>query len=829
MYRLHLARNLRSLAFLLIVSAVLAGIGILWWANHTGLPEPWRAAIEQQVSKQGAFIKIGSLRYAILQGIVATDVRVYSEPEHLREISRLERVTLDFDKTKLARGIIHLNKIRLDHARLILPVDPKNPDSETLNITDAEGTVFMPGDRRLEVRDAHGRIAGIDVALDARIIWYQHEGKKPQDDSNLGKRRVLLAKILEELGKWHFDEKHPPAVQVTIEGDVNDFSSITAKLGLQVAKMEKNGHLLDQVTVEADMAGDLLTINSLHATDANGVFDGHIDYNILSREGRYDISSSLEIPDLVTAWLGIPMPKDILIGGKQTLEAEGTFLLGESNVPQIRMTGHVRCDWVTLRGAGFETVESAFSWRDGNLFLRDVNLVRGDGRAEAKVMIEGPLVRLEAHSTLPIPVYQQLLKGLKQPIEFIVNDFAEREGALVDITAEGGFDINNHLAWAYTGHGNAKNINYKGIPVNAAQCKFTLNHNELDFYDGTVNFNYTKYALHKAFNGSEDGSAKVGRIRYNAPEKVVEVEDVRGPMWAAPVVRMFAPKVADTLEQYRFHQPPEMKASGIVDVTPQGRTALDISFASDHAADYQFLGENLTLAHPRGQVILRGEKVTVGNLKLDAFDGPVAGTIEYLGGGKLHGDLSWTKLSIPDLTSAYGFQMKGGGDVTGRIEFSLTDNKVESMSGEGLLALENAELFSVPLFGPLTPLIGTVLNNNEAGVQRAKNAFCTYKIENGILSSKDFQTSTNSLNFSGDGSLDMTDRTVDMTIRMNARGFLLGLITMPLRPFSGLFQFHGTGPLKETKWESMKFTAPPESQREFLLEPPKARVVPDRE
>jgi hypothetical protein len=148
------------------------------------------------------------------------------------------------------------------------------------------------------------------------------------------------------------------------------------------------------------------------------------------------------------------------------------------------------------------------------------------------------------------------------------------------------------------------------------------------------------------------------------------------------------------------------------------------------------------------------------------------------------------------------------------------------MDGDGLLALENAELFSVPMFGPLSPLIGNVLNDDRAGYQKAKNAFCTFKIQNGILSTNDFQTSTPSLNFAGDGSVDMVNRTLDMTIRMNARGLLLGLITMPLRPFSGLFQFHGSGPLKEAKWESMKFTPPPETQREALLAPPKATVIP---
>jgi hypothetical protein len=822
MYRLHLTRNLRTLAFLLILSAVLGTVGVLWWANHTGLPEPWRAAIEREAAKQGVHLKIGGLRYIVFRGIVATDVRIYSEPEHLREFSRLERVVLGFDNTKLARGIIHLKKLQLDDARLVLAVDPKDLESETLDITDANGTVWMPGGRRLEIRDARGKIAGINVTLNARLIGYQQEGNKPPDDSNEGKRRILLAQVINELKNWNFDRNHAPALRITAEGDINDHSSITAKIGLRISDIEKNGHVLDEVTAQADMAGDVLTVTSLRAADSRGVFEGHIDYNLRDREGRFDVSSSLEVPRLLTAWLGLPALHDVSIGGKQLLEAEGDFQLNEKNVPQIKLTGHARCESVTLRGMPFDAVEGAFSWRDGDLFLRELRLIRPDGEARGKAMIEWPLVRLELHSTLPVPVYRPFF--VKQPLEIVLNDFSERDGAAVDVRLEGGFDMTNKFAWAYTGSGSVRNLNYKGVPVNSAKCQFSLNHHELDFYDGTVVFDYSDYALHQAFNGPDDGTAKVGRIRYDAPSKLVEVEDVRGAFWAAPMVRLFAPKVADTLEQYRFHQPPELKGAGVVDVTPQGRTALDVSFRSDHPADYQFLGENLRLGRPAGEVAIRGERTHVTDLKLDAFDGPVAGNFEYLGGGRLQGELSWTKLSIPGLTSTYGFQMKGAGDVTGRIDFSLTDGKVETMDGEGLLALEKAELLSVPMFGPLTPLIGGVLNEESAGFQRAKSAFFTFKIQDGILTSNDFQTATTSLNFTGEGSLDLKERAIDMTLRMNARG-LLGLITLPLRPFAGLFQFRGTGSLKDPIWENLKFTAPQETQKQILLEAPKAKVI----
>ncbi|MEO7100766.1 MAG: AsmA-like C-terminal region-containing protein, partial [Luteolibacter sp.] len=735
----------------------------------------------------------------------------------------LERIVLDIDKTKLARGTVHLTKIELRDARLTLPVDPKDPSSETLEISDANGTVVMPGNRRLEVRDAHGKIAGIEVKLDAQMIGYQQEGRKPPDDSDEGKRRELIAHIINELKLWNFDRKHPPSIRVYVEGDANERSSIIAKLAFSARDVEKNGRTLNTVTADADLQGNLLTVSSLRATDSSGVFEGHFDYNINAREGRFDVSSSIEVPTLLKAWAGLPDLQAVSIAGRQVLEAEGEFQLDQKNIPQIRTTGHVRCESVKLRDMPFDVVETSFSWRENQLFLRDLHLVRPDGEAHGKAMIQLPQVRFELFTTLPIPVYKPFFTD-PHPMAAVLRDFSERKGTAVNVHLEGGFDIVDHAAWAFTGSGNAQNINYRGVPTNHAECKFSLNHQELDFYDGTVIFNYDNYALRNAFDGPKQGTVKIGRIRFDAANKEVEVEAVSGGIWAAPLVRLFAPKVADSLEQYRFHHTPDLKGSGVVDVTPQGRTALDVTFSSDHAADYVFLGENLTLEHPRGKVSIRGERVTISDLELNGFGGPVVANFDFSGRGRLEGELSWTKLSIPDLTSTYGFQMKGGGDLTGRINFNMTDGKVETMNGEGLMALEKAELFSVPIFGPLSPLIGGVLNNERAGFQRAKNAFFTFDIKKGILSSNDFQTSTTSLNFAGDGTVDLADRTLDMTMRMNARG-LLGLITLPLRPFYGLFQFRGTGPLKDTKWENVMFTSPPAEQNKLLLAPPKAKVV----
>jgi hypothetical protein len=821
MYHLHLSRNLRSLGFLTVAVLAIAALSALWWANRTGLPESWRSLIERELGRQGIHMRIGGLSYLPLRGVAATHVRAFADAAHRQEIARFERVLLDFDKTKLSRGIVHLNKIELRRATLSLPVDPNDPDGETLLVNEASGTLFMPGGRRLEIRDASGRIAGIRIALNARLTGRSSDSESPAERSDAGKRRKLLAQVIRELAAWRFDPDREPRLSVFLEGEAGRGDSLAAKVTLQAWNPEKNRHALEELHADADIRNGLVTLTSLRARDARGVLDARLDYHLGQRGGRFDLQSTLELEPLLKAWFGLPQLNHIVIGGGLEINSLGEFQLRESGPPALRMTGNAKARSVMLRGVRFDAVESAFAWRDGDLLLRDLALRRGDGRITGKAMIQWPMVRLAVHGTVPGQVYKPFFAG--QPLEKVIDDFTDRSGASYDISLEGGFDVTDRHSWAYTGSGTVKNVSYKGVPVDLARCRMSLNHHELDFYNGSVTFNYRDYPLRQAFSGPARGIAKVGRIRYVGASKVVEIEDVTGPVWAAPLVRMFAPAVADSLEVYRFHRPPQLNGSGVVDVTPQGRTDLGVAFSSPDAADYRFLGENITLGQPSGMVRIRGPRVTIGGLRVNAFDGPVAADFEFAD-GRLSGELSWTRLALPALNSTYGFQMKGGGTVTGRLEFALEGGRVETMNGKGLFALEKTELFSVPIFGPLSQVISGVLNDRRAGFERAKDAFCNFTIKDGVLRTADFQTATTSLTFVGEGEVDLARRTIDMIMRMNARG-LLGLITLPLRPFYGMFQFRGTGPLKNPQWENVMFTTPSTQQRELLQAAPKARAV----
>ncbi len=822
MFRLNIIHNLRTAVWLFFVALIPLTLLGLYWANKNGLPSTWRTAIEQEISERGIHVEIGSLSYIPLKGFVASKVRVYAEEERIHEISKLERVQLVLDYASLANGKFRLRKIEFRNAELSIAVNPNEPTGEALEFSEIYGTVLIPNEKFIEIRNTRGKVGGIDVTMNARFQTKNQSNSSKNDFKNNGKRRELIAVILRELDRWEFDPEGPPKVQIDLEGHISKKESLKGQFYVQAPSIEKNNYRLSNITGNGNLSLNLITISAFSAEDSRGTITGNADYLITNEEGRFNIESTIDITRLLDAWFATPFQIDLLSGGSQKLSFNGDFDLSNSVKPDINLTGHSIFESIMFRENSFDTLETWFSYQDEKLFLRDIKITRPDGHAVGKLLKEGNIVRLKLNSTLPVGLYKPFFKG--KPLENIIGDFSENSKALCEISIEGSFDTKNKTAWEFTGSGNLTNMAYRGIPFHSATCSFGLNTNELDFYDGKLDFDYTNYDLRKSFDGPTSGKASIERIRYDRKTKLIGVENVSGVMWAAPMVRMFAPKIADNIESYRFHRPHAISGSGQIDVTPEGRTDLTVNFSTTNKAHYKFLGKDLILTKPSATVHIGNKDVEVTNLTSEVAGGKIQGKFNHQDGSKLSGELSWTDLGVLDLSTVYDFSVNGGGTLTGRIEFTMTGGDVTTMNGKGLVGMENGELFSVPIFGPLSTLVSKVVNDKRFGHERAKSAFCNFTINNGIANTRDFQTQTSSVKFTGDGGINLSNKTIDFTIRLNARG-LLGLIFSPLRPFSGLFQFRGTGPLNKIEWENVHFTSPPDEQNEILLDPPRAKAV----
>lgn len=825
MRRIRIIHKLRTLVALLAFCGVIAAGGSLWWANQTGLPDSWRGEIEKALAAQGLHADIAGLRYWPLQGVEADEVTVYADETRKRVVARVREVMVDVDRTKLARGEVRVERLDLEGGSLTLPVDPDDPDSKVLEVKNASGRVLMPGGRRLEVLDARGEVGGIRLEFEALVLGYRQRPSFKEEEAAMAElhRRKLLAQVIGMLEPWKFDKDAPPVIRIRVEGDLDDPRTVRADLFLKSDGLEHGGVEITRLEAKGEMRGRLLVLESLDVEDGGGSLRGRVEYDLATRSGRFDARSNMALAAMLRELDAAGWLEKVSFESRPEVSARGTFELPENAPPKFQVIGHLAADDLRFKGHSASRVESDLSWNGSSVFLENLVVTRKDGTLHGRLLAEPDQIRYDVSTDLRIGVWSGFFD--KHPLGKVLADFSDRDDTEVEARIKGRINRHDPHDWKASGEARATHMVYKGTPFRKASVTMDLNHDKLDFTDGVVEFDYAGYAMRKAHGGPTSGTAKVKRIRYDHEPSTVTLEGIEGGFWPAPVLRMFLPKVADHLEEYRFHTPPELSADGVIGLFKGGPvTNFTVKGKTAGKVTYKFAGTDLLLSGLSTTVLVKPAATEVRDLEFEVFDGPARGRFDVLpdsGGQRVKGELDWTRLSLPEISTACGFEKKAKGFVTGRIDFDYKGKAEAGLNGEGLIALEEGELFSVPIFGPLSPVLSAVLASRKAGFQEAKEAFCTFDVKDGVLRTNDFLTTTPSLVFTGDAKADLNKLTLDMTIRMNARGFL-GVITLPLKPFYGLFQFRGTGPMREPEWNNVMFTSPPETEKERLLTPPKA-------
>ena len=825
---IRIIHKLRTLVALLLFAAMISAAGCLWWVNRTGLPDTWRTKIEQALASQGLHADIGKLRYWPLRGIEADEIRVYADESRQRVIARAKEVVVSVDRSKLARGEVRVERLELIGGSLALPADPDDPESKVLEVSNASGRVLMPGGRRLEILDARGDIGGIRLEFEAFLLGYRQRLSVKDMDNEEAQiyRRKLLSRVIGLLEPWSFEPAKPPVIRIRLEGDLDDPKSVRADLSLKSDGMERGGIALTRVEAAGEMRGRLLVLESLDVEDGGGALKGRMEYDLATRSGHFDARSNLELPALLKEVNAAGILDKVSFQSRPEITARGNFEWPEDAPPDFHLIGHLAASDVKFADHSASRLESDISWDGERLYLDNVVATRPDGHLNARLLVEPDQVRYEVSTNLRVSVWRGLFEG--QTLGRIFSDFSENDNPAVSGRVEGRFNRHDKHDWSTVGEVRAENMSYKGTPFLWATTRMMLNHDFLDFHDGSVEFDYSGYAMRKAHGGPMSGKASAASVRWESGPGTLVFEDVKGSIWPAPVLRMFLPQVADHLEQYRFHQPPKLEAEGVIGLFKRGspKTDFRVKGSTPGEVSYKFADTDLRLSDLATEVRVLPGHTEVNDLSFSLYEGPVRGKfdVRYDGDDVVKGELDWTRLSLPEISKDCGFDKVAKGFVTGRIELEQRGKGPAGLDAEGLVALEEGELFSVPIFGPLSPVLSAVLANRKAGFQEAKEAFCTFKVKDGVLRTNDFETATPSLVFTGDAVADLNRKTLDMTLRMNARG-LLGVITLPLKPFYGLFQFRGAGPLREPKWDNVMFTSPPEDEQEKLTAPPKARSV----
>ena len=387
--------------------------------------------------------------------------------------------------------------------------------------------------------------------------------------------------------------------------------------------------------------------------------------------------------------------------------------------------------------------------------------------------------------------------------------------------------------WDVEGACNLGKCSYNGVSIAGGSTRFSVNAQGSTLTDSKLEFDYSDYVLRKLYGGPGSAVVQVDRIHRHEMNQVIEIVNLRGTAWPGPLLGLVDSKTAGLMdEMFGFREPPTFSTSGRLDHNKPGTgTLLDSSIRSQGIVDYDFLGKTLQLTGVSANIKSTLDRHEVSDLAFQAFRGTGAGALTITKTPEepahIKAGIRWDNLSLSEIGRKFAFEKDAQGTLTGRLDFTTFAKQTNTLNGKGVIGLRNGQLFNVPIFGPLSVPLGTILSK-EFSHEQARDASATFILKNGVVLTNDLLTSTPSTTFVGEGRIDLTNQQMDLTMRMNARG-LLGLVTLPLTPLKGLFQFRGQGPLKKPTWAAAPFTEPAGGRSHAIFkDPPRAQIVPER-
>jgi len=825
----RILKNLRLIVLITLGLTVGIVLGGVYYLNQTGVNRQWRDNIAQELENLGVIADFDSLRYMPSRGLIAEGVTIYADSSRTETIAQLENLVIDVDKTKLMRGKLRVNNISLINAEISLPIDPDEPDGPRIIINKLSGDMYLPDKNTIEAREITGIVAGIQLSLDAHI-WSDNLQKMQQHSPSQKNARItrikVIAKIIEEISHWNWPEGKPPQLKIYAEGNIDNLDSAHLDFSLTADELEHQGIKLHDINIRGDYNNKMITLDRISMQDSAGKFEALADFYPDTRQGKFKVTeSTLHLQMLARQLLGVKLIPQVVFSTPPSITCSGSVTFDPNFTPSIQLTGQAETLNFTYLGTRFKRLETELSIQGKNIFLTGLRAVHTDGEISGRVLMKEGVIRYEADTTLPAKAY----------LPFILDPISKREMAKatftptsrVHVISKGFIDTTQPKKWSINGHAQLLNFSYKGVPMKEAKATYLFKPKSLDFSKIKLTFDYKDYTLRKKYGGPSSGRVNADKVIIDLKDRMVHIQNVRTSSWPVPVIRLFHTHSANHCEQYRFMKPPNLLANGSFDLNRnQARTDFKINVNVPGSTHYTFLGESLTLRRLRGRVRIRQDRVDVTQLSFSTFQGACHGEItvhpkKRSYNGSFHG----SRIHFKDLGDTYHFNKAERGIITGRLDFSGRNNDIRSFNGKGAIALERGNLFSIPMLGPLSSLITAVLGEKNIANEHAENASFIYAIRNGVVYSDNFLASTKSLRFTGEGNIDLSKKEINLMIRMNAQG-LFSILTLPLKPFMGLFQFNGTGKIANPKWKTSIFTNPKRGKKDPIFRrPPKARVI----
>lgn len=781
-----LGKNLIRLVLILVFAGIPA---TAYYLRKEGVGFGAKEALGQALSSEAIRVEVGRLALDPFVGLLARDVAISERKAGGRILARVSSIALSLNLSELTARRIVVDKLQLENAGVSIPVETRE-GAPRIDIENVRAEIIVVGDQ-LRLSRFTGVIEGVRVDLTGQFLnpkafslTADGAAAPPQAappatpaPAAAPKPDLVLARVLDTVAKVRFPAG-PPLLQARIEADLANPDSLRVEdLTIRSARVESPWWKLQSVELAGRYADGVLRIPRLVVRDGTGELKASVEWTKAAQLLDVAVLSTLQ-PGPLLARLSEKDPafNDLRFPKPPEVEAHAVVNMGGGAV-SVRATGMFAAPEITFKGTGFRDVGCGFAWKDGIFYARGLRVGVGKGALTGNVWAAPGDFRLAVQNSIA----PTDLLGLFDPNtrDFIANmEFRDLPEVSVSLRAA----KLDFAAIRGTGRIRLGRTAIRGSWMENAVSDFEIG---------------DRCVTYRNFQIAGAGGQGTGTFAYDVALQEARLDNVRSTMMPEKVLLWIDPKIAEGVAPYRFRAPPSSIVQGKVHLKDATKNKLAVTLQSNVGLDYDLLGRTLAFGPTTAQVDIIGNKVFADVKRAALMGGHIALKAVVSLDPKdqtFSADVKIDRVNFAKITKLYFHFDTSKGRVSGAYKFDARTGKENLMRGAGHLRVEDGDVFAIPILGPFSDILGSILPG--VAYQTAHLATADFTVANEIINTKNFTIQGAGFSMFGSGDLYFMTGKLDMDMRINAKG-LPGIVFFPV---SKLLEYVSTGTVSEPAW-----------------------------
>ena len=761
----------------LLLVLVFAGIPLaLYVLRTTGIGFGAREALEQALSNPALEVRIGKLLLDPFNGLVAKNVSVLERENSERLLAKVNRLEISLNLSELMNRRVVVDTLTLVRAEASIPLTQEE-NAPRLELRDINSSIIILG-ARLRVSQLDAIVECLQIRLTGEIL-HPLNFKPPAADKSSPPilPKETIEKILSALRKPTFPSGLP-ILSASFEVDAANLSSLSvSEFELKSPPFRIDSLQLNGIEVRGEFTNNRLRIPTFRIDDPKGDLQLSIEWD----KGNGNLNASLlsglhlsPIFQLITkdaaalSKLDFPVPPRLSIDlkGNTLTDPQGITATGEFFAPRIK-SGKLELSEVGLN----------FSWRNGTFYARDIKASAKRGEFSAMLWAGPGDYRLNVQTTIPPSDIADLVD--KNTRAFLENmEFADLPQISASLRATSlnfpSISGNAHLQLGRTAN--------RGSWIDSGVADVVIANECVTYQNLVIN------------TGNGRGT---GAFDYDVGRKEVRLKDIVSTLVPVDVMMWIDPRIAKTIRPYRFRAAPKLKVHGKVHMKDPLKNDLAINISAPSGMDYELLGKTLPFSNTSGTVDVVGNKLNANIKSAELFGGNVGvkAIVSLDPANRVFStNATLSRVNFAKLTRLYFNYDDSKGVISGQYGFEARMGNEENMVGSGNLRIEDGNVFAIPVFGPFSAILGSII----PGVvyNTARFATADFTVANKKVSTPNIEIAGTGFSMLGYGELYFLNGGLDMSMRINAQG-IPGFVFFPV---SKLLEYHSDGTISEPHW-----------------------------